>query len=391
MRIAHIVQDLDPAMGGLATVPITMACWQARCGADVELWTAASHGAAGAAAATGLRIVERPGPPGFLDRAFFERFQGDLARVDLIHTHSFWRPYTARFLLAAGARGLPSVHTMHGMFMEWPFRQKTLKKRVQLALAGRRALRACSAVHMLNSSESAQSRRLGVDFRYFELPNGVDTAEFAALPPSGALRAAHPDLVGKVVVASLGRLHEVKGPDLLLRAFLDVASEFPDAVLVLAGPDEGVRPQLERMIHGARCGDRVRLPGLVQGAERLALLADCDLFVQSSRHETMSMSILEAAYGGRCLLLTDRCNAPEVTEFDAGLVVPTSVEGLRDGLRRLLRDPAGRARRGAAGRRMVEERFTLGRVVPRMLEHYEKLLRGERYPWILGGDAAATS
>jgi glycosyltransferase involved in cell wall biosynthesis len=383
MRIAHIVQDLDPAMGGLATVPITMAAWQARFGAEVELWTASAHGAERSAADAGLRLVERPGPAGLLDRGFFSRFADDLARVDVIHTHSFWRPYTLRFILTARALGKTAVHTMHGMFMEWPFRQKTLKKRVQLALAGRRALRACSAVHMLNASESAQSRGVGANFRYFELPNGVDTAEFAALPPAGALRASDPSLVGKTIIASLGRLHEVKGPDLLLRAFLDVAEEFPGTILILAGPDEGSRPMLERMIAQDRHGDRVRLPGLVRGDARLALLAECDLFVQSSRHETMSMSILEAAYASRCLLLTERCNAPEVAESDAGLVVATSVEGLRDGLRRLLRDPVGCARRGAAARRMVDERFTLKRVVPQMLEHYRNLQRGERYPWLL--------
>ncbi|MFO0874600.1 MAG: glycosyltransferase [Phycisphaerales bacterium] len=372
-------------MGGLATVPVTMARWQAKAGLDVELWTSAAHGAQTAVAGTDVRVVERSGPAGFLDRSFFLRFERDLSRVDVVHTHSFWRPYTARFIFAASRLGKPTVHTMHGMFMDWPMRSKAPKKKAFLAIAGRRALRTVSAVQMLNRGETEQSRHLGADFRYFELPNGVDTAEFAALPPRGTLRATDPALRDRTIVASLGRLHDIKGVDLLLRAFLDVAAEFPDAVLVMAGPDEGMLPALQRMLSGHPAAPRVRLPGLVRGDARLALLADADVFAQPSRHETMSMSILEAAYAGLPLLLSDRCNAPEVADAGAGVVVPTTVEGLRDGLRRMLRDQPLRARAGAAARRMVEERFTLERVTPAMVEVYRRARAGEPFPWVLSG------
>lgn len=388
MRIAHVVQSLDPAMGGLATVPITMARWQAIVGApqghEIELWTAEAHGAHDAARSTALRVIERPGPPGRFDREFVARFDADLRRVDLIHLHSFWRPYAARFVAAAQKLGKPSVQSMHGMFMEWPMAQKRLKKRLYLALTGRRALRTLSAVHMLNRSETEQSRRVGIDFRYFELPNGVDVSEFAAPPARGDFRDRHPALADRIVITSLGRLHTVKGVDLLLEAFLACAARRDDIALVLAGPDEGMLESLNRTLAEHPARDRVILPGLVKGADRLALLADTDLFVQSSRHETMSMAILEAAYASLPLVVTDRCNAPEVAECGAGVVVGADAESLRGGLDAMLGDPVRRRTCGAAARRMVEERFTLDRVTPAMLEHYRRLIAGERCPWVLG-------
>ena len=380
LRIAHIVQDLDPAMGGLATVPVNIARRQARLGHAVEIWTSASHGVE---SEEGLTVVERPGSNGVLERAFARRFEPDLGRVDLVHTHTLWRPYTAWLTFAARRRGLPAFHTMHGMMMDWPMRQKTPKKKLYLRAVGARLLRAFTAVHLLNSQESAETARVGADFRYFELPNGVDPAEFEALPPLGRFRAAHPELKDRTIVASLGRLHPVKGPELLLGAFLDLSERHPDAALVLAGPDEGMQSQLESMVADHPARDRVVMPGLVQGEMRLALLADTDLFVQASRHETMSMSILEAAFAGLCIVVTDRCNAPEIAESSAGRVVPTSREGIAVALDELLGNADERALCGQRARAMIEERFLIDRIIEQLVEHYRHALGGGTFPWLL--------
>lgn len=385
MRVAHIVQDLDPAMGGLATVPINMARAQARCGVDVEIWTSSWHDAPLPAAGElsgSLTLIERKTAGGFLDSAFVRAFQDDVARVDVVHTHSFWRPYCSRFAALGARLGKPVVHTMHGMLMEHPMRQKTFKKKLWLSLIGARHLRRLSAVQMLNREETTQSLRAsGCDFRFIELPNGVDPAEFAALPPRGRYRVGDPSLADGFIILSLGRLHEMKGPDLLLEAFLEVAREREDVALVLAGPDEGMRPTLDRLLAGHPAAGRVRMPGLVRGEQRLELLADADLFAQTSRHETMSMSIIEAAYAQKPLLITERCHFPEISQHGAGVVVPTSAAGIADGLRRFLAERDRLAAYGAAGRRLVEERFTIERVTRSLIERYEQLLRGQRPPW----------
>jgi glycosyltransferase involved in cell wall biosynthesis len=388
MRVAHVVQDLDPAMGGLATVPVNMVRALAQAGVDVEIWTGSWHDAPLPKAEElkgSITLIEKKASRGFLDSGFFNAFRDDLKRVDVVHTHSFWRPYCARFAAECVRIGKPIVHTMHGMLMEHPMRQKTAKKKLWLGLMGARHLRRLSAVQMLNREETVQSLRAsGCDFRFFELPNGVDPAEFAALPPRGKYRITEPSLADTFMILSLGRLHEMKGPDLLLQAFLEAAATHRDISLVMAGPDEGMRGMLEGMMKGRPGAERVRMPGLVRGEQRLALMADADVFAQTSRHETMSMSIIEAAYAQKPLVITERCHFPEMGESGAGVVVPTSGEGIRQGIERMIADRARLAEMGAKGRRLIEERFTIQRVTQELMRVYEGLMRekgGERFPW----------
>jgi len=388
MRIAHVVQSFDPALGGIVTAPLQMAGRQAEFGASVRIWTESDPSINSLADTVAPLVDSRPGPRGAFDGAFLNRFEREIDGVDVVHLHDFWRPYTARFVSAARRRGKVAVISLHGMLMSWPMTRKRLKKNVWLALAGRRTLQRASAIHLLNRTEREQSCAVGIDFACFDVPNGVDVNEFGTMPGSEAIRVRDPSLANRTIVASLGRLHVIKGPDLLLRAFLDVAHDFPKAVLVLAGPDEGMLPTLRSMIDGHAAATQVRIPGLVRGAERLELLGGCDVFVQPSRSEAMSVSILEAAYAKRCLLITDACSVPEVADCDAGMCVPATAESLRDALRVLLGDSALRERLGANARRMVEERFTLARTTPAMLERYDQLVRGERMPRLL--DAAAS-
>lgn len=386
MRIAHVVKLLDPAHGGTTTVPLNMAVALAQAGLDVEVWTADAFGWRPPEARTlsgTLRLLERPGPMGLLDRRLVRRFADDLDRIDLLHHHSLWLPYGAGFVRACQRAGTPVVHTLHGMLMEWPISQKTRKKRVYLTLFGARQLRRTSAVQLLNQSEIEQSRRVGVNFRYFELPNGVDTTDLESLPARGTFRRTDPALQEKLIILSMGRLHPVKGPHLLLEAFLDLARERADIALVLAGPDEGMKPALEAMLRGHDAASRVRLPGLVAGGQRLALLADADLFAQCSRHETASMSIIEAAYAGKPILATDRCHCPQLEEAGAGVITAATVPAIRAGLRQLIDERDRLPARGARARRLVEEHFTLQRVTERLIEHYERLIAGERYPFLL--------
>ena len=46
-------------------------------------------------------------------------------------------------------------------------------------------------------------------------------------------------LVNRRAILFMGRLSHIKGPDLLLQAFADVAAAIPEYDLVFAGPDDG--------------------------------------------------------------------------------------------------------------------------------------------------------
>ena len=405
MRVAHVLKELDPAYGGTVTVPLNIAKWTAAAGLDVEIWTADRFGweppkqlcGGGAtrsfvedssAAATGsITVKQRKGSDGFMEKGFVDRFADDLKSIDLLHIHNLWNPNSWHFINECCKIGKPALHTMHGMLMDWPMSHKRLKKLIYMKLVAGKQLRRTTAVHMLNAEETRQSRNAGANFRYFELPNGVDTSEFSQLPARGTYRSTEPAIREKTIILSVGRLHTIKGTDLLLGAFLELAKTRDDIALVLAGPDEGLKPALDQMLRGHPAGNRVKLPGLVQGDLRLSLLADADIYAHTSRHETMSMAILEAAFAGKCMLVTDRCNMPEIADVDAGVVVKVDQSDIGRGLEQLLADPKRMKDRGERAHRLVQQRFTAEAVTPKLIEHYQNLVSGKPYPWIRGDSA----
>jgi len=172
------------------------------------------------------------------------------------------------------------------------------------------------------------------------------------LPP-GALPGA-PRLLG------LGRLHRNKGFDTLLRAL----PHLPGAVLTLAG--EGPEHEaLVRLAGELGVADRVQFLGWRQDSG--ALLAACDIFVCSSRHEPLGNVVLEAWSAGKPVVAVAAQGPSElIRDGETGVLVPPeSPEALAVAIGALLADPARRAALGEAGRAAYAAGFAEGPVLAR--------------------------
>lgn len=127
------------------------------------------------------------------------------------------------------------------------------------------------------------------------IPNWVPQSEPLPVPAAG-LRAALGIDENTLVIGSVGRLHESKGPDVLIAAFR--AAALPNAVLLLVG--EGPqRAELERQCAG---DPRIRLLGY--RSDIPACLQAFDLFVSPSREESFGLAIIEAMNVGLPVIAT---------------------------------------------------------------------------------------
>ena len=98
-----------------------------------------------------------------------------------------------------------------------------------------------------------------------------------------------------------------------------------------------------------------------------------DIFALTSYSEGMSNAVLEACASGTPVLITDRCNTPEVTEYGAGCVVPPQTGEIAKALRAMLADPQHLTTMGANGPRMVRERFALPAITDRIEAMYQRI------------------
>jgi glycosyltransferase involved in cell wall biosynthesis len=365
MRILHVISSLDPAIGGPPVVALNLAKAQAALGHDVQI--AAEH--VPPAQAKSAIVIPRQGLQAILGRPCAE-IVAAVGHADVCHLHGVWEPLLLQTAKAARQAGRPYVVTPHGMLDPWSLQQKKWKKRLALALGVRQLLNQAALIHVLNADEQRLLQPLGLTARCAIIPNGMFLEELDPPPNPAIFAAKHGD---KPYILFLSRLHYKKGLDVLVEAFSGIAQRYPDIDLVIAGPDDGVQATVEQQAREFGLLSRVRLVGPLYGPMKWSALAGATCFCLPSRQEGFSVAILEAMACRIPVVISDQCHFPEVAEVGAGIVTPVHAPAVSEALRQLLGDADQRRTMGAAGRALVEERFTWNRVAELCLTHYLRL------------------
>ena len=343
-HVLHVLQTLDPASGGVAATASRLADGQRRAGHDARVLTAPDA----------RRLAE------------------SIAVADCLHLHGVWDTVLYRAARIANRNGTPYVLTPHGMLDPWSLAQKAIKKRVALALGYRRTLDRAATLVALHQDEAASFRALGLRAPIVVIPNAVSLPD--PEPDPAAFRATVPGLGDRPYALFLGRLHHKKGLDYLAQAFVLAADAVADAHLVVAGPDEGARERFERAIAAASLAGRVHTVGTLLGPAKWGALAGAACFCLPSRQEGFSVAVLEALACRTPAIVSPECHFPEVESQCAGYVVPLDPPAIAAAMARLLGDALLRDRLGAAGRRLVEARYTWAEVVTRTTALYESVV-----------------
>lgn len=195
------------------------------------------------------------------------------------------------------------------------------------------------------------------------LYNGVDLEAFGGGEREAA-RAALGLAPERPVVLHVAAFRPEKRHDLLLAAAAQVCRELPEALFLLAG-DGPTRPEVAARVRSLGLEEVVRLLGPRQDIARLQTAADVAVLCSDAVVETFPLSVLEAMASRRPVVATDVGGLREqVVPGETGWLVPEGDAGaLAAALLRLLRDPELARRMGAAGRRLVAERFSLERMI----------------------------
>ena len=232
-----------------------------------------------------------------------------------------------------------------------------LLKHAYNALAGRRIVAGAAGWVAITALEREQFVPYGVaPERVTIIPNGVWMEDFAGHDGT-AFRERHA-LGTRPYILFVGRLNPIKGPDLLLDAFLRLGPRCRHH-LVFAGPDEGLRAPLTETARAAGAAERVHFTGFVGGEEKASAYQGADLVVVPSRQEAMSIVALEAGACARPVVLTDRCGFDEVEAVAGGRVVSATADALARTLDELLAtDPGGLRAMGERLAGLVASRYS---------------------------------
>ena len=284
-------------------------------------------------------------------------------RASVIHAHHY-SPFVYGSLARAWSPRLRVIYTEHGRLSDAPPSPKRRLANALFSLVPREVYAVSADLREHIVAEGFPARKVGVIY------NGI---EVQPLPDAQEREWVRVQLgVGSdtLVVGTIARLDPVKDLGTMIHAVATLHNSTRAMLLVVGDGSE--RASLEQAASATGHPTAMRFIGHRDDARRW--LAGCDVYANSSIHEGISLTILEAMSAGLPVVATRVGGTPEIVDAECGrLVPPRDALALVTALAELAADVALRGTLGGAARRRVEARFTIERMVGEYRDAYYRV------------------
>ena len=290
-----------------------------------------------------------------LNPGVFAFCRGSICHYDVVHFYGLYDLLGPAASHYCRRQSVPYVIEPMGMYP--PIVRNLRLKRMYLDLLGERFIRGGRYLVATSEQEKKDLAGGGIDAARVEVRrNGIELP--SREPELGKFRRERGISSDAKVILFLGRLVSKKNPDMMLEAFANwraSSGRGQDAVLVLAGPEEGdgFVAKLRSMVDHLGIRDQVLFAGPLYDDAKWSAYRDADVFVLPSQNENFGNTAGEAAACGTPVIVTDRCGiAPFVGA--AGDVIPHNLAALENALGKMLEDPMLRENRRAGCHAFVD-------------------------------------
>ncbi len=150
--------------------------------------------------------------------------------------------------------------------------------------------------------------------------------------------------------------HEIYNPMMAIETFVKVREKYPNATLVMAGPDKGLETAVKIAARDLGVEDAVRFPGFLDSRAKSEELSQADIYINTNRVDNMPVSVVEACACGLPVVATNVGGIGRLlTHEKTGLLVESGdAVQMADAVIRLVRDSELAARLSLNGRELAE-------------------------------------
>jgi glycosyltransferase involved in cell wall biosynthesis len=308
----------------------------------------------------------RHGPLGIIARSERARLRELVRSVDVVHLHGLWERSTHSVAGEAYASGVPFIVSTRGVLDDWAMTQRGLRKRLFLAAFGKRLLGRAASVHCTSIGEARQvesriARRATVIPNLLRIEPLLELRRMVASTPR---------------ILFLGRLHESKGLDLLIRAVASLrdAGVVPSLDVAGAGAPQEVRA-MTSLVEDLRLESQVRFLGHLDDAARQLALSEAWIMALPTAQENFGNAMFESLAAGVPVLASKGLDAEVELESSGGaLLVERDPQAIAAGLAELLLDHERRDSMSASAREWCARELHPGVVGARFESLYQSAL-----------------
>lgn len=293
--------------------------------------------------------------------------------AQIVQSNSLWQFSCFIHEYARRHTKAKSIIVPRGTLSPYALSMSPKKKKIILALGQRTALKKADMLIATCQKEYEDIRNFGLKQPVAILPNGLEI-------PSTTIRSK------QKTVIFLGRIHPVKGIDLLIEAWTRIgkSGRFNDWNLVIAGPTTSdYAKEMQQLASGL---NSVSFTGEIKGDEKNNLLAQSAIYVLPTHTENFGISVGEALACGTPAITTTGAPWRGLIENDCGLWIDLSVDNLTAALEDMMSRPLEElTRMGQNGRQWIRRDFSWDEIARKTIRSYEWLLHPdsvEKPEWI---------
>ncbi len=302
----------------------------------------------------------------------------NILKFDIVHMQGIYQFHSLIGGYYCREYSIPYAISPRGMLTpSGIYRKSTVKKKIYIYMIERRNIANAKFVHCASEKESEDLLELGLKPQKIEvIQNSIELSDWKGYTSCKYFQSKY-NLKNNPTVVFLGRLSTIKGLDILICAFKQVLSSFPECNLLLIGPDyKGYKIKIEQLIKKNRMENSVIIAGLLQGKEKFCALKESDIFILPSYSEGFGMSVVEAMLSGLPVIISKEVGIWNVIKDNqCGIVVDLNAEDIAEGIIDLLRNHKRRIKMGENGRKTAMRKFSIEGVAKEMIKAYETIIK----------------
>jgi glycosyltransferase involved in cell wall biosynthesis len=383
VRVLQVVAYFAPAFayGGPPRTVLGLCRALQEFGVDVDVFTTTANGSSDFPASPEYGEIYEGVRVHYFTRHFPKRFfrAADLARIlsasvcdfDLVHVHGLWNFTVWSAVRIVRRSPVPYVVSPRGMLDSGSMAHQKWRKMLAYRLVERSGLESATRLHATSASESRSLEALGFADKTFEVPNGFDAP--LETPTRGAFRSRINVAGSAPLVTYLGRIHPTKRLDLLAAAFQRLHAHYPEARLVIAGPDDERFHKKIQPLFGASAGAVIWM-GELGSEDKWGLLHDSTVLAMCSDSESFGVAVVEAMAAGIPVVVTRTCPWHEVERVRCGFWVEQDPAAIAAALVWIVRNRSEAAAMGLRGTALARRQYGWSTIGAAMLERYHEIL-----------------
>lgn len=242
-------------------------------------------------------------------------------RPDIIHLHGYGLPFINIVAFWSNIFGIPTIFTIHGYpktpekkilsNILWKIYEKTIMK---LTLDNAKIITCVSK--WLAEDKRLRKYRNKVKIIY----NGIDIEKLRELynKSESASKINIKEFLGlpsdSVILCSVGRISEMKGFQLVIRALPKLLKVYPHIYYVIIGSDYGYKKELWKLAKELNVENRVIFTGFLSEYLKLEFIRQCNVFMVPSIWEPFGLTAPEGIAMRKIVITTGAGGLKEVLQ-----------------------------------------------------------------------------